>query len=118
MDLKENSTPSTSGQQSTEDMFQYAAHLLIDRGQDSYEAKKALMARGVDEVNAALIIDRLEEEIESAKKKEAQKDMLYGALWCVGGTVATLANFGFVFWGAILFGAIQFFQGVYKYSNS
>jgi hypothetical protein len=118
MELKENSTPEASSQQSAEAIFKYAAHLLIDRGQDSYDAKKALMARGVDEVNAALIIDRLEEEIESAKKKAAQKDMLWGAVWCIGGTVATLANFGFVFWGAIVFGGIQFFQGVYKYSNS
>jgi hypothetical protein len=117
MDLKENNTPTTSNQQSAEDMFKYAAHLLIDRGQDSYEVKKALIARGVDEVNAALIIDRIEEELESRNKQEAIKDMLYGALWCIGGTVATLADFGFVFWGAIVFGGIQFFQGVYKYTN-
>lgn len=40
--------------------------------------------------------------------------MIYGALWCVGGIMATLANFGFIFWGAIVFGAIQFFMGVAK----
>jgi hypothetical protein len=118
MELKENNTSETSSQQSAEAMFRYAAHLLIDRGQDSYDAKNALMAKGMDEVNAALLIDRIEEELESRKKQEAQKDMLWGAVWCIGGTVATLANFGFVFWGAIVFGGIQFFQGVYKYSNN
>lgn len=38
--------------------------------------------------------------------------MLYGVLWCSGGLLLTLANVGFIFWGAILFGAIQFFRGV------
>ena len=38
--------------------------------------------------------------------------MKYGALWCVGGIVGTAALIGFIFWGAILFGGIQFFKGV------
>lgn len=44
--------------------------------------------------------------------EKAQKDMLYGALWCVGGLVLTMAHIGFIFWGAIVFGAIQFFRGI------
>ncbi len=50
-----------------------------------------------------------EEGIESA-----QKDMLYGALWCIGGIVATVADFGYIFWGAIVFGGIQFFKGLFS----
>jgi len=46
------------------------------------------------------------------RKKQANKDMLYGALWCVGGLVATMADVGFIFWGAIVFGAVQFFKGL------
>lgn len=53
-----------------------------------------------------------EQEYISAKKEQAEKDMLYGALWCVGGIIATAAHIGFVFWGAILFGGIQFFKGL------
>ena len=48
---------------------------------------------------------------------DGSSDMLWGAVWCVGGIVATAADFGYVFWGAILFGGIQFVQGVMK-SNS
>jgi len=44
--------------------------------------------------------------------KRANKNMLYGALWCVGGIIATAADFGYIFWGAIMFGAIQFFRGL------
>ena len=48
------------------------------------------------------------------KKEKAKNDMLYGALWCIGGIVLTLAHIGFIFWGAILFGGIQFFRGLYN----
>lgn len=47
-----------------------------------------------------------------AKKSRAKKDILYGALWCIGGTILTIANIGFIFWGAILFGGIQLIKGL------
>lgn len=56
----------------------------------------------------------LHEDI-NQRKAEANKDMIYGALWCVGGIIATSANIVFIFWGAIVFGGIQFFKGL---SNS
>jgi len=37
---------------------------------------------------------------------------MYGALWCVGGIIATMSDIGAIFWGAIIFGAIQFFKGL------
>jgi hypothetical protein len=60
------------------------------------------------------VIEYVEEEIRKARQSRANKDMLYGALWCVGGTIATVSNIGYIFWGAIVFGAIQFFSGVAK----
>jgi hypothetical protein len=47
------------------------------------------------------------------------KKMIFGALWAVGGTIATIASYGgtggggkyVVFWGAILFGAVDFLVG-------
>jgi hypothetical protein len=45
---------------------------------------------------------------------------LYGGLWCVGGIIVTAVTYSaasgggsyVVAWGAILFGAIQFFRGL------
>jgi hypothetical protein len=56
-------------------------------------------------------------------KETAKKNMLVGALWCVGGTIATIVGASMasgggtylVFWGAIIFGAIQFFTGLGQY---
>ena len=53
----------------------------------------------------------------------AEKRMLYGALWCSGGILVTVISytsaasspFGgnyIVAWGAIVFGALRFFQGL------
>ncbi len=38
------------------------------------------------------------------------KDILYGALWCVGGLALTLATIGFLFWGAIIFGIFNLLE--------
>ena len=53
------------------------------------------------------------------------RDMLVGALWCVGGIVVTVASYGaaasnpgggryVVAYGAIIFGAIQFIRGAMR----
>lgn len=94
-------------------MYGYASNLFRG-GMNSYEVKAALMERGLDETNANYIVDSFEREIAKAHKNRAQKDMLYGALWCVGGIVLTLAHIGFIFWGAIIFGGVQFFRGLSK----
>lgn len=55
--------------------------------------------------------DQLTYEQEEQNKK-ANRDILWGAIWCVGGLIGTFANIGYVFWGAIIFGGIQFFKGL------
>lgn len=57
-------------------------------------------------------------EIESDDSSGANKDMIWGALWCVGGIVATVADIGYIFYGAIIFGAIQFFKGLANSSSN
>ncbi len=58
-----------------------------------------------------------------ATKAVGKKNMLFGGLWCVGGTVVTVATYAaassgggsyFVAWGGIVFGGIQFFKGLYQ----
>lgn len=61
-------------------------------------------------------------------KYNGRRNMLFGALWCIGGTVVTVATYSaassggggryVIAWGAILFGAVQFFQGLFQYLNA
>lgn len=53
------------------------------------------------------------------EKKQANKDVLYGGLWFVGGLAVTIVSVasgkgGFIAYGAVIFGGIQFFKGLMK----
>ena len=96
-------------------IYEYAANLLFEEKKSSDEVKNILIQEGVNKENATIVVETLETQAKEAKKERANKDMLYGALWCIGGTVATISEVGYIFWGAIVFGAIQFIRGA---SNS
>lgn len=107
-------------QEAVNQVYEYAADLMINEKMSALETKKMLLENGVDEKSASVIVNNLEKQIEDAKKGRANKDMLYGALWCIGGIVVTAVTYSsasgggtyVVAWGAILFGAIQFFKGL------
>lgn len=95
----------------SDQLYNYAADLLINKDKNSYDVKMALMEQGASEQDASQIIEKLEEEITNAQRSRANKDMLYGGLWLAGGLILTITETGFIFWGAILFGGIQFAKG-------
>jgi hypothetical protein len=105
-------TISNVNQDVTNETYAYAANLLVNQKMSSDETKNALVTKGIDLKAASTVVENLEQQIQGAKKERAKKDMLYGALWCVGGIIATAAHIGFIFWGAIIFGGIQFFKGL------
>ncbi|WP_026730415.1 hypothetical protein [Flavobacterium denitrificans] len=92
--------------------YTYAANLLLKENKTAHETKHKLAEQGLSLEIASLIVENMEIEIQEAKYEKARKDMVYGALWFCGGTILTFADIGFIFWGAILFGGIQFIRGV------
>src|SRR5215203_1347198 len=62
----------------------------------------------------------------NADTSAAVRKMFFGALWAGGGTIATVLSYGsasgggkyFVFWGAILFGVIDFLVGLNAFFSS
>lgn len=60
-------------------------------------------------------------------ERQGGKVMLFGALWCIGGIVVTAVTYQaasssgggtyFVAYGAIIFGAIQFFKGLFMLAS-
>ena len=74
-------------------------------------------------------VDSVEQAIEEYKKSpegrrelasQHKRMMIIGVLWVVGGIIATAATYAaaseggvfFIFWGAVIFGAIDFFRGL------
>jgi hypothetical protein len=109
MENKEDNVQSTVNQ-----IYEYAVNLMVKEKKNAVETKQILIEQGLDEETASIVVSNLEGEIKEAKKVQGNKDMFYGALWCVGGFVATAADIGFIFWGAIVFGGIQFFKGLFR----
>ena len=99
-------------------IYEYAVDLLVKQGKSSREVQELLVQQGVNEGIALTVVENLQVEIGKANKKRGQKNMMFGAMWFIGGTIATLANVGFIFYGAIIIGAIQFIAGLVSYSKN
>jgi len=109
-----NTSNEISEQEAVDQIYDYAANLMINEKKSAIETKNLLVNEGLDRESASIIVDNLQQQIDEARKERGGKNMIYGALWCIGGTIATIADFGFIFWGAILFGGVQFLNGLYN----
>ncbi|RYY67138.1 MAG: hypothetical protein EOO12_02060 [Chitinophagaceae bacterium] len=94
-----------------------AARMLIQDQRTRQDVIEHLVNGGVAEDEATDIVESLAGAISDAKRARAKKDMLYGGLWCAGGTILTVAHIGYIFWGAIIFGGIQLVKGVVNYND-
>jgi hypothetical protein len=101
-----------SEQLNLEALHLYARDLYFNQNFTASEVKNALLKNNVEEDLAAEIISKLEKEFRAMRSDEANKQMLYGIFWCAGGIAATAADIGYIFWGAIVFGAVKFFKGL------
>lgn len=109
-------------QEFVDSVYRYAADLMFKQEKSKTYTKAELVRQGIAEENAQIVVDNLEKQMKDAKSEQANKDMLYGALWCIGGILVTAITYSaasssggtyVVTWGAIIFGAIQFFRGVF-----
>ena len=113
--MEDNQQTQENPQEAIQQIYNYATNLLVNQEKKSPEVINKLVEKGVDEETAKEIVKQIKRQIATAKEaqnEEASKNMAWGAIWCIGGIIATVANFGYVFWGAIIFGAIQFIQGL------
>jgi hypothetical protein len=104
-------------QKAVDKIYEYAANMMIKEKKSAYETKQAIIKQGLPNEMASVVVDKISE----AKSTKANKDMIYGALWCIGGTIVTIVTYSsasngggryVVAWGAIVFGAIQFIKGL------
>lgn len=61
-----------------------------------------------------------------SNREVAGKNMLFGAIWCIGGTLVTALTYQaasagghyIIAWGAIVFGAFQFLRGLVQLAGN
>jgi hypothetical protein len=113
------SEPEMTNEQYVEAVYTFAAEQMRD-GVAPAKIKASLIEKGVDEESAGVVVRNLKEARSKAIKEAANKNMLFGALWCIGGIVVTALTYSaaagggryVVAWGAVVFGAIQFVRGL------
>lgn len=106
-------------QQAIDDVVAYASDLLFVQKKSPTEAKHILVRKGLTSDIADVVVDNLT-ELTQKDNDRANRDMIFGALWFFGGIIITAVTYSaasgggtyVVTWGAIIFGAIQFFKGL------
>jgi hypothetical protein len=112
-----------SQQQTVDALYRYAAEQMR-AGVAAPQIESQLVAQGLDPSSAATVVRNLSAARTNALRAAGKKNMLYGAVWCIGGILITALTYSaasqrggtyFITWGAIIFGAVQFFRGLGQY---
>ena len=121
----------------TDELSQKVARKLEEGKKKKDIIKDLVKKQSMPEEAAALFVENTERVIEEYKRSpEGRRElankglrrMFWGALWLVGGTVATVGTYNaaeeggtyFIFWGAVLYGAFDFCRGLhgwFKYQD-
>ncbi len=124
MEFRMNIAPLRSDEptedQVVEQVYRYAAQQL-NAGVAPSQVIQELVAGGLTKEDAAAVVRQMRQAQSKEKQEAGRKNMLYGALWCIGGLAVTFFSYQsattgggkyVIAWGAVIFGAIQFFQGL------
>lgn len=107
-------------------IYKFAATQMRD-GVPNTEVRQSLVDEGLDEESAAVVVSNLAQMKSEAMALAGKKNMAFGALWFIGGSVVTAATYGaassnpnggsyVVAWGAIVFGTLQFLRGLMQFA--
>jgi hypothetical protein len=120
-------SPGVSAEALVRSIYQYAAHMMKS-GCSDWQIGKALVEKGLNPEQAQIVIQKLHQVRAQVFRKAGMRDMLVGGGFCLLGLIVTIGTFSaatssptggryIVAWGAIIFGAIQFFRGLSRVSS-
>lgn len=93
-----------------------AAEMIYQGGKSLEYVIAKLETKGYDKITATRIAQSVMfGKISEENKDEDLKNIVVGAFFFILGTILTISDLGYIFWGAILFGGIQFFRGLSNY---
>lgn len=109
--------------QSMKQMATFAMQELASGKKEDYVLQQ-LTQRGLMPNQAFQMIEQLRPIIKEAKKKKYRNQMIAGILWTVAGLAVTIisnsmdSGYGLICWGAVLFGVLDFFVGLFGWLRS
>jgi hypothetical protein len=114
--------PPPTPQPSNEAVFLQIAMLLKNKTPKP-AIISTLVQQGMDPRSATAAVEQMEIAIRLKKRNDGLKNMLYGALWCIGGIVVSALSYEsasgggtyYAFYGAVIIGAIQFLGGLIQF---
>lgn len=65
-------------------VYNFAANLMFEQEKSTAETKHILVEKGLREEDAEVVVTNLQNQLQQAKSEAGNKNMLYGALWCIG----------------------------------
>jgi hypothetical protein len=100
-------------------IHEFAAEQMNERVPPA-EIQESLIEKGLDRELAAVVLRNLLLAQSNAVKAQGRSNMLYGAVWCLGGIVVLSLRSGmadaglatFLTWAAIIFGGINLIRGL------
>ena len=94
-------------------VYDYAADLIVNKGLSYSDAKRNLINQGIDPEGAETVVNNIEQQIDEAKHDAAGKDIMWGLIWTGGGLALTFITGGqYIFWGAVVYGGYRFIKGL------
>ena len=110
--------PSTN--QSLEAIYNFAAQRMAS-GASGAAVEQELMQQGLDPQSARTVVAELSSVRTSAQRSAGLRNMGIGALFCIGGIIATVVTYSLasesggtyiIAYGPAIFGGIQFIRGL------
>lgn len=74
-------------------VYSFAANLMFEQEKSATETKRILVEEGLREEDAEVVVTNFQNQLQQAKSEAGNKNMLYGALWCIGGLVVTALTY-------------------------
>ena len=99
--------------QYVQQVYDYAADLIVNKGLSYSDAKRSLINQGIDPEGAETVVNNIEQQIDEAKHDAAGKDIMWGLIWAGGGLLLTFITGGqYIFWGAVVYGGYRLIKGL------
>ena len=111
-----------SPEQLVDAIYNFAANEMAS-GVSPKLVEKKLMEQGLEAETAAMIVKNLKQARAKIYREAGLKNMVVGALWCVGGIAVTALTYQMasgsgghyvVAWGAVVFGGLQCVRGLFQ----